>query len=200
MTLALPPPHDLEAEEVVLSAVLWGDVRPSALRLDPRWFWPPDHQWLWALLLTYEEMGLLPLGQESRAMFARGQWWSFRGPDLSLLIASMSLPDEPDPRERRAPQVRWVPEHARRRLLQLMGRCPGRHNGSRWMTIGDYAALVRRRWRDRQLCRGMQLIDAALRLGEPVPEKASRWVARELGGAGAGWRGSWVARELGGRG
>jgi replicative DNA helicase len=50
------PPHDLDAEAVVLAGVLWGDRTAHQLGLRPRHFWSPEHQQLWAIQLTAEEL------------------------------------------------------------------------------------------------------------------------------------------------
>jgi len=50
------PPHDLEAEAVVLSAVLWGDVEAHSTGLEPGDFWAPMHRSIWAVMLAAEEL------------------------------------------------------------------------------------------------------------------------------------------------
>lgn len=49
---ALPPPHDLEAEEIVLAAALWGDVPADDLRLRPEHFWADEHRQIWEVLMS----------------------------------------------------------------------------------------------------------------------------------------------------
>lgn len=51
-----PLPHDLGAETVVLSAVLWGDRTAEQLRLRASWFVSPEHSWLWAALTALEKL------------------------------------------------------------------------------------------------------------------------------------------------
>ncbi len=50
---SLPPPHDLEAERVMLAAVLWGDLCAHELEADD-WWWP-EHRAVWAVVAALEE-------------------------------------------------------------------------------------------------------------------------------------------------
>jgi replicative DNA helicase len=62
-----PPPHDLAAEEVVLSAVLWSDRTAHELGLLPRQFWAVEHQQIWAVQLAAEELLGDDLAPDTRA-------------------------------------------------------------------------------------------------------------------------------------
>lgn len=52
----MTPPHDLHAEEVMLSSGLWGDVPVHSTRLEPGDFFVDEHRKIWAVLLSLEEV------------------------------------------------------------------------------------------------------------------------------------------------
>lgn len=67
---ALPPPHDLDAERTVISAVLCGEVRAVDLQLPSAAFWWELHACIWRVLLLarrpeptlYQDRALAVLG------------------------------------------------------------------------------------------------------------------------------------------
>jgi replicative DNA helicase len=113
------PPHDLEAETVVLSAVLWGDLRASELRLRARAYWAPEHQQMWAALLSIEEQPWpAPLGPGARLAAAirvleqlgAGRWHE-------RLVEIMGLTGDADRCTeivRRKARERWLIRHMQR--------------------------------------------------------------------------------------
>lgn len=154
------PPHDLGAEEIVLSAVLWGDRTACELQLRPRWFWCPEYKQLWAVLLTLEELGC-----------ERREWGRRRSdsaevravPDQALIAAVLGKP----PCEQQH-------QITLRRLREIMHAAPLRG------TVEDYARRIRERHRERQLIQVMQRAEAMLRAGERPPAKLLEWTARRL--------------------
>jgi replicative DNA helicase len=56
--MTYPPPHDLEAERVVLSAVLCDEVTATELRLATYHFLAPVHKVTWGTMLAMDKMGL----------------------------------------------------------------------------------------------------------------------------------------------
>lgn len=150
--MSLPPPSDLEAEAVVLSAVLWGDRRPGQLRLRPAWLWLPENRAAWAVAQALEDMGLAGLeawGGMGRDK-ARQPRYSCRalGVGLDTRLAARVLP-----RLTSLPAWWW-----RRRLQQIMGRTGDPDEAAR---------TIRARARERALIDRMSRIEAALRGGEP---------------------------------
>jgi hypothetical protein len=169
----LPPPHDLEAEEIVLSAVLWGDATAHALGLGARQLWAPEHGQLWAVLLSIEELGCerlawgawrcgLPPGP---ACGTRSRGLHF-GAGVDLKLALRVVVDLPD----------WPPDPASAalRFRDIMRRAP------LWGTVEDAAARVRELSRQRWLIRHMQRIEHLLRCGERPSERLLRGVAAAL--------------------
>jgi hypothetical protein len=163
-----PPPHDLAAEEIVLSAVLWSDRTAHELGLLPRQFWGPENQELWAVLLGIEQC-------ECR----------LNGWDLWWLIAQIyAIPPEPETPGRATYAI--APRLTIRRLLELLrlgALCLRGHELSdpaRWQSPEQAAKSIRRTARQRQLIEGMQRVDAALRSGERPSARLLRWTARRL--------------------
>lgn len=158
---ALLPPHDLEAETVVLSAVLWGERQASELRLRPGWLWQPDNRCTWAVLLVLEELGNA----------GRVAWG---GVDVRGLPSCQALGVGVD--ERLAARVLarlgsgplW---YWQRRLRRIMG-----YGGD----PEECARVVRDRARERRLIVGLQRVEAALRAGEEPSAELLRWTARRL--------------------
>ena len=143
-----PPPHDLEAEQIVLSAVLWGDRTAHQLRLRPRWFFGPEHGELWAVLLSIEE---LRERVEQLGMLHHG---------LPVLVARV-LAVPPETSKPGAAVYVLPPRITLRRLREIMSRCAIRDR-----YIEDAARRIRDRARERWLLRTMTQIEAEIRAGE----------------------------------
>ena len=143
------PPHDLEAETVVLSAVLWGDQRASSVRIRTPWLWSADNRCTWAVLLAVEELGdagcvawggclvrqLLP------TCYALGT-----GPDVELVARALADVGH---------GPLWYWQH---RLRQIMG-----YGGD----VEECARTIRDKARERSLLARMARIERCLRAGEP---------------------------------
>lgn len=155
------PPHDLEAETVVLSAVLWGDRRASELRLRPGWLWQPDNRCTWAVLLALEEL-------ENAGRVAWGGVDARRLPSCQALGVGVDerLAARVLARVGSGPLWYW-----QRRLHWIMG-----YGGD----PEECARIVRDRARERHLIVGLHRVEAALRAGEDPSVELLRWTARRL--------------------
>lgn len=150
------PPHDLEAEKVVLGAVLWGDRRASELRLRPAWLWYPDNRCTWAVLLAIEE-----LGDAGRVAWGgcRVRPGPFRRRQLLPTCHALGVGVDTRLAARVLAQVGSGPLwYWERRLHQIMG-----YTGD----PEECARIIRDKARERALLGRMARIERELRNGEP---------------------------------
>jgi len=146
------PPHDLDAEAVVLSSVLWGERRPSQLGVRRRWLYSPDNRCTWAVLEAVEEMGTEAMvawgGDTERPASCRAL-----GTMPNTELVATALADGAG----HGPLWYW-----RARLRRLMQRPPfePRRDPERC------ARIVRDRARERALLWRLGELEAALRRGE----------------------------------
>ncbi len=157
-------PHDLDAERVVLSAVLCGEVTATELGLRASCFMAPLHKVTWGTMLVMEGMAL-ENGCSSRTWAKLRTRLAWRdSPVIRFRWVARVVADH-------RPQ-RW--RMTARELLEIRGLM---HTAAAARTA---VQRLRELDRQRQLIRAMQRIDAQLRTGVAPSSELVGWTMRRL--------------------